>query len=144
MSTGDNEIGTTVSNGIVECSVDFRGKPSIRSASGGWRSSGFIIGKSWHLFSPLTQTFPPTKKKREYSGRCGSGGEIRLLRVASNLITYFTGPLEQSTAVAASNVNLWLGTAAFLPLIWGSIADSFLGRFRTILLTSSFYILVIR
>jgi len=63
--------------------------------------------------------------------------------IASNLITYFTEALGESTAVAASNVNLWLGTAAFLPLIWGSIADSFLGRFRTILLTSSFYIMVI-
>ncbi|XP_010428077.1 PREDICTED: protein NRT1/ PTR FAMILY 5.12-like [Camelina sativa] len=61
--------------------------------------------------------------------------------VASNLMTYFTGPLQESTAVAASNVNLWLGTAAFLPLVWGSIADSFLGRFRTILVTSSFYIM---
>ncbi|CAA7052421.1 unnamed protein product [Microthlaspi erraticum] len=113
---GDDETGTTFSNGIVECSVDYRGKPSVRSSSGGWRSSGFIISAE-------------ISEKFAYFG------------VASNLITYFTGPLEESTAAAASNVNIWLGTAAFLPLIWGSIADSFLGRFRTILLTSSLYIL---
>ncbi|XP_048608210.1 protein NRT1/ PTR FAMILY 5.12-like [Brassica napus] len=97
-------------------SVDFRGKPSVRSSSGGWRSSGFIIGAE-------------VSEKFAYFG------------VASNLITYFTAQLGESTAAAASNVNLWLGTAAFLPLIWGSIADSFLGRFRTILFTSSLYIL---
>ncbi|XP_010471232.1 PREDICTED: protein NRT1/ PTR FAMILY 5.12 [Camelina sativa] len=114
--TGDNETGTIVSDDIVECSVDFQGNPSVRSASGGWRSSGFTIGAEM-------------AEKFAYFG------------VASNLMTYFTGPLQESTAVAASNVNLWLGTAAFLPLIWGSIADSFLGRFRTILLTSSFYIM---
>ncbi|XP_022555055.2 protein NRT1/ PTR FAMILY 5.12 isoform X2 [Brassica napus] len=94
ISEAADEAGTTLLNGIVDGSVDLRGKPSVRSTSGGWRSSGFIIG-----------------------------------------------PLEMSTASAASNVNLWLGTAAFLPLIWGSIADSFLGRYRTILLTSSLYIL---
>ncbi|XP_010414835.1 PREDICTED: protein NRT1/ PTR FAMILY 5.12-like isoform X2 [Camelina sativa] len=114
--TADNETGTIVSNDIVECSVDFQGNPSVRSASGGWRSSGFFIGAEM-------------AEKFAYFG------------VASNLMTYFTGPLQESTAVAASNVNLWLGTAAFLPLIWGSIADSFLGRFRTILVTSSFYIM---
>ncbi|CDY58918.1 BnaCnng33930D [Brassica napus] len=116
ISEAADEAGTTLLNGIVDGSVDLRGKPSVRSTSGGWRSSGFIIGAE-------------VAEKFAYLG------------IASNLITYFTGPLEMSTASAASNVNLWLGTAAFLPLIWGSIADSFLGRYRTILLTSSLYIL---
>ncbi|CAA7052423.1 unnamed protein product [Microthlaspi erraticum] len=116
ISRAGDETGTKDSNDIVECSVDYRGKPSVRSSSGGWRSSGFIIGAE-------------VSEKFAYYG------------VATNLITYFTGPLDESTATAASNVNIWLGTAAFLPLIWGSIADSFLGRFRTIVLTSSLYIL---
>uniref|UniRef100_A0A1J3CMD1 Protein NRT1/ PTR FAMILY 5.12 n=1 Tax=Noccaea caerulescens TaxID=107243 RepID=A0A1J3CMD1_NOCCA len=116
ISGAADETGTKGSNGKVECSVDYRGKPSVRSSSGGWRSSGFIMGAE-------------VSEKFAYYG------------VATNLITYFTGPLDESTANAASNVNIWLGTAAFLPLIWGSIADSFLGRFRTIVLTSSLYIL---
>ncbi|CAH8331427.1 unnamed protein product [Eruca vesicaria subsp. sativa] len=115
ISEAGEEAETTLVDSVVDCSVDFRGNSSVRSTSGGWRSSGYIIGAE-------------VAEKFAYLG------------IASNLITYFTGPLEMSTASAASNVNLWLGTAAFLPLIWGSIADSFLGRYRTILLTSTLYI----
>ncbi|KAJ0024623.1 hypothetical protein Pint_07009 [Pistacia integerrima] len=62
--------------------------------------------------------------------------------VLSNLITYLTGPLGESTATAAENVNLWSGTATLIPLLGGAVADSFLGRYYTILLASLIYILV--
>ncbi|KAG2253063.1 hypothetical protein Bca52824_083199 [Brassica carinata] len=93
------------------------GNTAVRSSSGGWKSARLII------FVEMAERFA-------YFG------------VSSNLIMYLTGPLGQPTAAAAANVNVWIGTMAFLPLLWAFVADGCLGRFRTIIILSSLYILV--
>ncbi|KAK4747669.1 hypothetical protein SAY87_014255 [Trapa incisa] len=103
---------------VVDGVIDCKGRPVRRSSSGGWRSAGFIIGVE-------------VAERFAYYG------------ISSNLINYLTGPLGQSVATAAENVNAWAGTASLSPLLGAFIADSFLGRYRTIVTASVIYILAL-
>lgn len=62
--------------------------------------------------------------------------------IESNLINYLTDRLGQSMATAAQNVNTWSGTASMLPLLGAFVADSYVGRYPTIVIASLLYILV--
>ncbi|KAK8456326.1 hypothetical protein SEVIR_3G003800v4 [Setaria viridis] len=74
--------------------------------------------------------------------------EIRALRsgfayfgISANLITYLTGPLGQSNASAAASVNAWSGTASLMPLLGAFLADAYLGRYKSIIIACSLYVL---
>ncbi|KAJ8774175.1 hypothetical protein K2173_009606 [Erythroxylum novogranatense] len=60
--------------------------------------------------------------------------------LAGNLITYLTNDLQEATATAVKNVNTWVGVSSIFPILGAFIADSFLGRFKTILLSSVIYL----
>ncbi|KAE9619726.1 hypothetical protein Lal_00038130 [Lupinus albus] len=112
----DSETEIPLLPDTVDGVVDFKGRSVLRSSSGGWKAAAFIISVE-------------VAERFAYYG------------INSNLINYLTGPLGQSTVTAAENVNIWSGTASLLPLIIAFLADSFLGRYRTIIVASLVYIL---
>ncbi|KAK1427597.1 hypothetical protein QVD17_16285 [Tagetes erecta] len=118
MNDTDTGTGNESGRDFVDGAVDYKGRPVLRSKSGCWRSAYFIIGVE-------------VAERFAYYG------------VGSNLITYLTERLGQSTVTAAENVNTWSGTASLLPLIGAFIADVFLGRYLTIIIASLLYILAL-
>ncbi|KAI9156802.1 hypothetical protein LWI28_012471 [Acer negundo] len=91
--------------------------PQKPSKKGGWNSAVFII-------------FVEVAERFAFYG------------LAGNLITYLTNVLHEPTATAAKNVSTWMGVSAIFPIFGAFIADSYLGRFKTILLASVTYFLV--
>ncbi|KAK9929712.1 hypothetical protein M0R45_026800 [Rubus argutus] len=116
MATSPDTQTPLLDDDVVEGAVDYYGHPVRRFSSGGWRSALFII-------------WVEVAERVAYYG------------ISSNLISFLTGPLGQSTATAAKNVNIWSGTASLLPLLGAFVADSFVGRYRTIVAASLLYIL---
>ncbi|CAA0808959.1 Protein NRT1/ PTR FAMILY 5.4 [Striga hermonthica] len=84
-------------------------------STGGWKSAIFII-------------FVEVGERFAYYG------------VSGNLFMYLTKVLGQPTATAAKNVNTWQGVSAMFPVVGGFLADSYVGRYRTILIASVTYL----
>ncbi|KAK4285359.1 hypothetical protein QN277_002066 [Acacia crassicarpa] len=61
--------------------------------------------------------------------------------LTGNLITFLTNDLKETTFIAAKIVNTWVGVSFVFPLLGAFIADSYLGRFNTIIFSSAIYLL---
>ncbi|KAB2627405.1 protein NRT1/ PTR FAMILY 5.4-like [Pyrus ussuriensis x Pyrus communis] len=59
--------------------------------------------------------------------------------MSGNLITYLTNELQEPIPMATKNVNTWVGVSYLLAVIGAFIADAYLGRFKTILVSSIIY-----
>nr|ABK25104.1 unknown [Picea sitchensis] len=116
-SACESPLLATPDNDLAEDgSTDLKGKPVRKSLTGGWTASLLIIGIE-------------IAERLAYYG------------IASNLVTYLTNIMHQTTVTAVKNVNVWAGTASMLPLFGAFVADSYLGRYRTILISSIVYLL---
>lgn len=62
--------------------------------------------------------------------------------IASNLVIFLTTVMHEGNASAAKNVSNWNGTGYVTPLIAAFVADAFLGRYQTALVSCLVYLLV--
>lgn len=62
--------------------------------------------------------------------------------IAVNLVTYLMGVMHMPSSTAANTVTDFMGTSFLLCLLGGFLADSFLGRYKTIGIFSAIQTLV--
>ncbi|XP_021721864.1 protein NRT1/ PTR FAMILY 5.2-like [Chenopodium quinoa] len=95
--------------------VDLKGNPVRRSKRGGWRACYFFV--VYEVFERMA-----------YYG------------ISSNLVLYMTRKLHQGTVESANHVTNWVGTIWMTPIIGAYIADAYLGRYRTFLISCAIYL----
>ncbi|KAM5560253.1 protein NRT1/ PTR FAMILY 5.6-like [Rosa sericea] len=61
--------------------------------------------------------------------------------IATSLIIYLTKVIHEDLKSAAKSVNYWAGVTTLIPFFGGFIADAYLGRFSTVLVSSIIYLL---
>ncbi|KAL5225624.1 hypothetical protein ABZP36_012263 [Zizania latifolia] len=94
--------------------IDVDQKPALRQTTGNWKACIFILG------SEFTECL------------CFSG-------VSKNLVTYLTSVLQESNVEAARSVSTWVGSCFFSPLIGAFLADTYWGRYWTVVISLSVY-----
>uniref|UniRef100_A0ACD5UHE0 Uncharacterized protein n=1 Tax=Avena sativa TaxID=4498 RepID=A0ACD5UHE0_AVESA len=93
-------------------SLDFDGNPALKHRTGGWRACRSVLGTEFCY--------------------C-----LAFYGISYNLVTYLTGVLGQRNVAAARNVSTWQATCFLMPLAGAVVADSFWGRYRTMVLSCS-------
>ncbi|XP_022961047.1 protein NRT1/ PTR FAMILY 6.2-like [Cucurbita moschata] len=103
----DGKLSWTVAD-----AVDYKGFPAEKSKTGGWVPAALILGI-------------------EICERLSTMG------IAVNLVTYLGGVMHLPSAASANIVTDFMGACFLLCLLGGFLADSFLGRYYTILISAS-------
>ncbi|CAK9321530.1 unnamed protein product [Citrullus colocynthis] len=90
----------------LDGTVDWHGRPAIRSKSGTW-VAGIIILLNQGLAT------------------------LAFFGVGVNLVLFLTRVLQQNNADAANNVSKWTGTVYIFSLVGAFLSDSYWGRYKT-------------
>lgn len=101
--------GESADEGIMNTTVDWRGRPSNPNNHGGTRAAAFVLG---------LQAFEI----------------MAIAAVGNNLITYLINEMHFSLPHSANIVTNFVGTIFLIALLGGYLSDSFLGTFSTILI----------
>ncbi|KAG8088043.1 hypothetical protein GUJ93_ZPchr0010g11071 [Zizania palustris] len=94
--------------------IDIDQKPALKRSTGNWRACFFILGSEFN--------------------EC-----LSLFGVSKNLVKYLTRVLQESNVNAARSVSTWVGTCFFTPLLGAFMADTYWGRYWTVVISLSVY-----
>ena len=131
---------TLVSNGRV----DIRGRIADKITTGGWKAAPFIIGLQTLIRRGLFDLEDPFPISCKFLWVVANEVAERLafFSIAVNMVSYLVFEMHQSIPKAATHVTDWIGAAYVLTILGAFLADAYLGRFRTIVLFSSIYVVV--
>lgn len=68
---------------------------------------------------------------------------LAFFSIAVNMVAYLAKEMGQSLPTAVTHTSDWIGAAYILTLLGAFLADSYLGRFRTIISFSCIYAVVL-
>lgn len=102
---------------LIEGKVDWKGRPAQKDKHGGSRTSLLILG---------SLTFE----------------SMATFALAVNLVTYFTGVMHFDVATSANQLTNYMGTSYIVTIAVATLADTYIGRFKAVLLATSIEFLV--
>ncbi|KAL6911859.1 hypothetical protein ACP4OV_000664 [Aristida adscensionis] len=117
---GGDERSSPEEDGCIEYtldgSVDIKGRPAVKTRSGGWLAGGLIL---------VNQGL----------------ATLAFFGVNVNLVLFLTRVLKQSNGEAANNVSKWTGTVYMFSLIGAFLSDSYWGRYKTCAIFQAIFVL---
>ncbi|KAK1436528.1 hypothetical protein QVD17_02309 [Tagetes erecta] len=100
---------------VTNGSVDFKGRVADKRKTGGWKASPFIIANE-------------------------AAERLSAFTVSASLVLYLTKEMKESLPDAATHVSDWVGATYLLMLLGAFLADAYLGRYLTVILSSAVYL----
>ncbi|KAL8460749.1 hypothetical protein ACS0TY_032311 [Phlomoides rotata] len=104
--------GRDLSAQLIKGKVDWKGRTAQKDKHGGTRASVLILGA--FLFDSMAT-----------------------MALAVNLITYFTEVMHYDISDAANQLTNFMGTSYILTILVATLADTYIGRFRSVLMAIS-------
>ncbi|KAG9452242.1 hypothetical protein H6P81_005146 [Aristolochia fimbriata] len=117
-----NELRNMRSKGIKDDeytqdgTVDRRGRPALKSKTGGWES-GILLLVNQGLAT------------------------LAFFGVGVNLVLFLTRVVGQDNAEAANNVSKWTGTVYIFSLVGAFLSDSYWGRYKTCAIFQAIFVI---
>lgn len=95
--------------------LDINKQRALKKSTGNWRACFMILGTEF--------------------AEC-----LAFYATAKNLVTYLTAELGETNIDAATNVSTWIGSCYLTPLIGAFLADTYWGRYKTMIVFLLLYI----